>query len=306
MTMLTRVLAIAAASAAPVWAQHEGHATAGPQAGGVSAEQVAACVQSQRQAMALVEGANQRLELARQTNETAAMRAAMDDFQATLSAVRAQLAPCAQLAAGTPTADAHAGHVMPAAPQADLIRDPRCLQDIDPKTAPQASHDGRTYSFCSESDRQRFVADPAQYLQGAPAASGAADPHAGHTAAGAAPAQVPSPQSRQPSSAGSLAITFRTSPSPPRGAADNEFEVTVRDRQGKPIDGAEVVVMLYMAAMPAMRMPEMRNEVKLEGAGNGRYTGAGQVMVAGSWTVTVSVRQSGKEIGQQKVTLTVK
>lgn len=323
--ILTCMLAIVVASAAPVWAQHEGHAVGSP-ATGASAEQVTACVQSQQQAMALVDAANQRIERARQTNDAAAMRSVVDELQATLATVRSQLASCAQLAAAAPAADAHAGdvmpccgaqpstasgeghagHVMPAAPAANLVKDPRCREEVDPRTAPQASHEGRTDYFCSESDRQRFVANPAQYLQAVAAVSDAADPHAGHAAVGAAPAQAPSAQSRQPSGAGNLAIAFRTSPSPPRGAAENEFEVMVKDRQGKPVDGADVSVVLFMPAIPAMRMPEMRNEVKLQGVGNGRYTGKGQVMTAGPWTVTVSVRQKGKEIGQQKVTLTAK
>lgn len=281
-TVLRVVLAGALlAWATPVVAQHEAHTTAGAQPAGVSPEQVTACVQSQQQVMALVDAANQRIELARQTNEPAAMRNAIDDFQATLSAVRSQLASCAQLAAA-PAPDPHAGHVMPAAPQADLIKDPGCREDVDPRASPQAAHDGRTYYFCSESDRQRFVADPARYLQAAPA------------------------QPRLASGAGNVVIAFRTVPSPPRGAAENEFEVTVKDRQGKPVDGADVSVMLFMPAMPAMKMPEMRNEVKLKGAGNGRYTGTGQIMMAGPWTATVSVKQNGKEIGQQKVTVTAK
>ncbi len=307
----------------PAGAQHEGHTAAGAQAGAASAEQVRVCVQSQQQVMALVDAANQRIELARQTNDLPVMRTAVDEFQATLSAVRSQLASCVQLAAAAPAVDPHAGHAMPGAagvqpspaaqpampccaPQADFIKAPDCRADVDPKTAPRASHEGRTYYFCSESDRQRFVADPARYLQAAPASSAAADPHAGHAVAGAAPVQAPPAQARQAGGTGNLTIALRTVPAQPRGAAANEFEVTVKDRQGTPVDGADVSVTLYMPAMPAMRMPEMRNEVKLEGVGNGRYTGAGQVMMAGSWTVTVSVRQNGKEIGQQKVTITAK
>ena len=153
----------------------------------------------------------------------------------------------------------------------------------------------------------------------------AADVPAGHTmpnvqppstatpapeAAGAPIAQqaAPSRQAPQPAAGRTNApsITFRTIPSPPRGAAENELEVTVKDSQGKPIDGAEVTVLFYMAAMPSMKMPEMRNEVKLKGAGNGTYTGKGQIMMAGSWTVTVTVKQNGKEIGQQKVAIAAK
>jgi len=44
----------------------------------------------------------------------------------------------------------------------------------------------------------------------------------------------------------------------------------------------------------------------LKPAAAGTYAGTGQVMVAGKWNVTVSVKQGGKEIGQKKLTLTAK
>src|SRR2546428_6219817 len=87
---------------------------------------------------------------------------------------------------------------------------------------------------------------------------------------------------------------------------DNQFEVMVKGADGKPVSDADVSLLFVMPAMPAMKMPEMRNEVKLTSAGGGTYTGTGQVTMAGKWTVTVSVKQGGKEIGQKKLTLTAK
>ena len=87
---------------------------------------------------------------------------------------------------------------------------------------------------------------------------------------------------------------------------DNQFEVMVNGADGKPVADADVSVMLVMPAMPAMKMAEMRNEVMLKPAAAGTYTGTGQVMMAGKWNVTVSVKKGGKELGQKKVTLTAK
>lgn len=87
---------------------------------------------------------------------------------------------------------------------------------------------------------------------------------------------------------------------------DNQFEVMVNGADGKPIADAEVSVMLVMPAMPAMKMAEMHNKIMLKPAAAGTYTGTGQVMMAGKWNVTVSVKQGGKELGQKKVTLTAK
>ena len=89
-------------------------------------------------------------------------------------------------------------------------------------------------------------------------------------------------------------------------AGDNQFEVMVKGADGKPISDADVSVLFVMPAMPAMKMAEMRNEVKLKPSGSGMYMGPGNVMMAGKWNVTVSVKQGGKEIGQKKLTLTAK
>jgi YHS domain-containing protein len=224
---------------------------------------VAECAQAQPRLLQTIDAANMRLDMARQGNSPAGMRAAMDDLQGALGSLRAQLAACAALqamapadahagmvmpgtpsaqqspaaqpgtpvmrpgstqpapgaanqnapapAAGTP-ADPHAGHVMPAAGSVALTRDPRCTATVNPETAPRADHEGQAYYFCSERDRQLFVADPVKYLQGAavaqatsapratsrpsaptraPASPAAADPHAGHVMPGAAQPAAP-------------------------------------------------------------------------------------------------------------------
>ena len=65
-------------------------------------------------------------------------------------------------------------------------------------------------------------------------------------------------------------------------------------------------VLLVRPAMPAMNMPEMRNEVKLKPAGAGKYTGTGQVTMSGQWNVTVSVKKGGNDIGEKKLSLTAR
>ena len=92
-------------------------------------------------------------------------------------------------------------------------------------------------------------------------------------------------------------------PSQPK-AGDNPFEVMVKGADGKPVSDADVSLTLVMPATKTMA--EMRSEVKLKPAGGGVYKGSGQVMMAGMWNVTVSVKQGGKEIGEKKVTVTAK
>jgi len=60
-----------------------------------------------------------------------------------------------------------------------------------------------------------------------------------------------------------------------------------------------------LLVMPPMgQMGEMRNEVKLKSAGAGKYTGSGNVMMAGKWNATITVKQNGKHLGQNKIVLT--
>lgn len=113
-----------------------------------------------------------------------------------------------------------------------------------------------------------------------------------------APAEAPSaPQS-------GMDITLKTNPDPVR-TGENTFEVTVME-DGKPVTDATVSTEFFMAAMPSIKMPEMRTKTELTHAGNGMYRGKGQVTMAGDWDVTVTVMRGGQEIGSKKVTLTAK
>jgi hypothetical protein len=99
-----------------------------------------------------------------------------------------------------------------------------------------------------------------------------------------------------------LDITWRSVPDPPK-AGENQFEATVKDPSGKPVDDAQVSVQFFMAAMPTMNMPAIRNEVKLSNAGVGVYRGTGQVMMAGRWDATVIVTRGGQRVGLKQITI---
>ncbi|MBI3047835.1 MAG: FixH family protein [Acidobacteria bacterium] len=99
-------------------------------------------------------------------------------------------------------------------------------------------------------------------------------------------------------------ITLKTDPDPVR-TGENTFEVMVM-QDGTPVTDAMVTTEFFMAAMPAMNMPEMRTKTELTHQGNGIYRGKGQVMMAGNWDVTVMVMRGGQEIGSEKLTLTAK
>jgi Cu(I)/Ag(I) efflux system membrane fusion protein len=97
-----------------------------------------------------------------------------------------------------------------------------------------------------------------------------------------------------------LEITFHSVPDPAT-VGENQFEVMVKDPTGKPIADADVAVQFFMAAMPTMNMPAMRNEVKLSSAGGGTYRGTGQMMMAGRWDASVTVTRGGQRLGTKQL-----
>jgi RND family efflux transporter MFP subunit len=99
-----------------------------------------------------------------------------------------------------------------------------------------------------------------------------------------------------------LDITFRPQPDPPR-MGDTTLEVAVKDASGMPVTDAEVSVTFFMAAMPAMNMPAMRNAARLQHVGAGIYRGTGQLMMAGRWDVTVDVMRGGQRLGSRQLSI---
>ncbi len=119
-----------------------------------------------------------------------------------------------------------------------------------------------------------------------------------------APAPAASPAAGAATSPANAEVTFRSEPTPPK-MGENAFEVTVMSG-GQPVTDADVSVELVMPAMPSMNMPEMRNSAPLKHEGGGRYRGTGNVMMAGNWDATVSVKRGGQEIASRKLSMTAK
>ena len=105
--------------------------------------------------------------------------------------------------------------------------------------------------------------------------------------------QAPAPAPASAASAGGLNITLTTTPDPPK-SGDNAIEVTVTDAQGAPVTDATVQAEFIMPPMPSMNMPAMRSNATLAHQGGGRYTGTGQLSMAGTWTTTVTVAREGQ------------
>jgi hypothetical protein len=120
-------------------------------------------------------------------------------------------------------------------------------------------------------------------------------------ATGTAPA--PAAPAPAPAATGPVEITLNQSQ--PVQTGENTFEVMVM-QGGQPVTDADVSLQFYMAAMPQMKMPEMKNTVSLKHEGGGRYGGSGNVMMAGKWDTTVMVMRGGQEIGSRTLEVTAK
>lgn len=100
-------------------------------------------------------------------------------------------------------------------------------------------------------------------------------------------------------------IAFKSNPNPPR-SGDNAVEVTVTNADGSPVNGVNVSATFYMPAMPSMSMPEMRSVVSLTDQGKGFYHGTAQLVMSGTWEVTVNVMRGNEKLGSKKLTVIAK
>lgn len=101
-----------------------------------------------------------------------------------------------------------------------------------------------------------------------------------------------------------MEIGVAIEPNPPT-LGDNTIGVTVK-KDGAPVTDATVTTVFSMPAMPAMNMPEMRSSATLTPAGEGRYRGVGQLSMAGTWNVRVTVTRNGQELGTKNVSIVAK
>jgi hypothetical protein len=71
----------------------------------------------------------------------------------------------------------------------------------------------------------------------------------------------------------------------------NNVEVVIKDKAGKAVTDAKVLVTASMPAMPGMPAMENKADAKLEGA---RYKARIDLSMGGSWNMSVRITQGGK------------
>jgi len=106
-----------------------------------------------------------------------------------------------------------------------------------------------------------------------------------------------------PSAAKPMAtLDVLTVPNPP-SRGKNRVRATLKDPQGRGVDGAKVSVTFSMAAMPAMGMSAMREAATLSGLGAGAYEGDLTLESGGTWQVTAVATKDGQIIANQQFNL---
>ena len=103
-----------------------------------------------------------------------------------------------------------------------------------------------------------------------------------------------------------LAQTLSVNIIEPRQAkvGPNPVRLSVRDMTGKPIEGADVEISIFMPQMGSM--PPMSAKATLKDVGKGEYAGTVDVPMAWTWQTTVTVRKGAQVIGNAQTTLTAR
>jgi len=109
-----------------------------------------------------------------------------------------------------------------------------------------------------------------------------------------APIAAPAPTASTPQ------ISLSFSPNPPSSSGETELILEVRDGSDKPVNGAEVVI---LATMSGHGMDPLQGPATDQG--NGRYSVKAPLDMAGDWTITVEVRQTGQTLASQDFTVSV-
>lgn len=115
-------------------------------------------------------------------------------------------------------------------------------------------------------------------------------------------APVQQPAALEQNSAGNVSIDFSTQPAPARKGA-NIVRIEATGADGKPLTGAQVNVVFFMPAMPAMGMAALRAETNLAERAAGTYDGTLQLNSGGTWNVTITVSRNGQVLATKKLSV---
>ncbi len=84
----------------------------------------------------------------------------------------------------------------------------------------------------------------------------------------------------------------------------NSVRLTVRDASGKPVEGAQVEIGLFMPQMG--NMAPMSSKATLQTSGGSEYTGTIDVPMAWTWQTTITVKRGDQVLGAKQMNITAR
>ena len=90
--------------------------------------------------------------------------------------------------------------------------------------------------------------------------------------------------------AGDFSVEIKTDKESPV-VGSNNLEIVIKDKAGKAVTDAKVVVNASMPAMPGMPAMENKADAKLDG---GKYKAKIELSMGGSWNMSIRITQGAK------------
>ena len=91
--------------------------------------------------------------------------------------------------------------------------------------------------------------------------------------------------------AGEYDVAIVIDRNPPVAIGDNNLEIEIKDKDGKQVADAEVLVNYYMPPMPRMAPMSYRTEAKIK---KGKYHATMKFIMAGPWYISIIIRHEGR------------
>ena len=91
--------------------------------------------------------------------------------------------------------------------------------------------------------------------------------------------------------AGDYQVEIVIDRNPPVAIGTNNLEIEIKDRTGKTVTDAQVIVNYYMPPMPRMAPMNYRTEAKMK---KGKYYATMKFIMAGPWYIAVIIHRGGK------------
>ena len=113
---------------------------------------------------------------------------------------------------------------------------------------------------------------------------------------------APPPAAARIAGAAQARLAVSLQPNPPR-VGRNLIHVTLTDRKGVPVNGAQVSATFVLPGMPSMGMAGEQVSVQLSPAGNGTYQGSVTLSGSGTWQVAVVARKAGQVLATHQLSV---